>query len=146
MEKAYPYFIYAFLAILAVIAFSLLFPAYNNLKKMEIKLSDMEAKLDARKAECFELKKRLNELENNPKAIEKIAREKFNMCKKGEIVYTYEDSDLKPPEPPKKPDEKAAQPQQDNQKQPPEQPKPTEQKPKSKPQEKSKTPAKKPTQ
>lgn len=89
MEKVYSYFVYAFFAVLAVVAFALLFPAYNNLKKMEIKLSELESKLDTKKAECTELRKRLNELENNPKAIEKIAREKFNMCKKDEIIYTY---------------------------------------------------------
>lgn len=105
----YSYLVYAFFAVFAVVAFALLFPAYNNLKKMEIKLSELESKLDTKKAECTELRKRLNELENNPKAIEKIAREKFNMCKKDEIIYTY--TTVQTEEKPASPEEKQKTPQ-----------------------------------
>ena len=80
---------FAILAIIAVAAVVLVFPAfhkYNTIKKREL-----EAKSELKKQtnECLILRKKLNNIENNTSEIEKIAREKFNYCKKGETVYKF---------------------------------------------------------
>ena len=89
------------LAVAAVISFSLIFPAYNNLRKMKEKLMAVEAELDKKKAECIELKIRLDAIERNPKEIEKTAREKYNMCSDKDTVYVYNPDDLSEKKPPK---------------------------------------------
>lgn len=69
-----------------------LFPLYQN-KKAQI------AKLDARKKVLMEKEKIHNELsgkvdalENSPEAVEREAREKFNMARPGEKVLIYENN------------------------------------------------------
>ena len=42
----------------------------------------------------MDLRQLLVELEKNPKAIEKIAREKYNLHKKDDKIYKYKPEDL----------------------------------------------------
>ena len=92
MDKLLKVCLFLLLAIVIVISFALIFPAYNNLKKMTVRVSDLEKELEKRKNECSLLRRQLYDLQNNPKAVEKVAREKYNMCAEGETVYIYEDS------------------------------------------------------
>ncbi len=94
MRKVIIYFFYATLAVAAVISFALLFPAYNDMKKMRGRISQLENELDKKKSECMDLRQLLVELEKNPKAIEKIAREKYNLHKKDDKIYKYKPEDL----------------------------------------------------
>jgi cell division protein FtsB len=44
--------------------------------------------LGQKKGECLEKNQLLNDITGqNPKAIEKIVREKYGMCKPGEVIY-----------------------------------------------------------
>ncbi len=95
MRKILVYFLYSLIAAAILVAFSLLFPAYNDLKKMKIRVAEIEDELEKRKAESTELRQLLVELENNPKAIEKVAREKYNLCKPTEVIYKYNPEELK---------------------------------------------------
>jgi cell division protein FtsL len=79
------------LLIVAVLACSmiLVWPVYRKNLKLQKEVSDLEKKLNEKSAECIELKKFVHDLEHNPRAVEKVAREKFNLCKEGEVVIKY---------------------------------------------------------
>jgi cell division protein FtsB len=80
---------FALLAIIAVAAVVLVFPAFH--KYSAIKKRQLEAKKELKKQtnECLILRKKLDNIENNDTEIEKISREKFNYCKEGETVYKF---------------------------------------------------------
>lgn len=94
MRKIILYLVYAMIAASVILAFALLFPAYNDLKKMKARITEIEQELEKRKTEAMELRQLLLELETNPKAIEKIAREKYNLCKPDDVIYKYGKADL----------------------------------------------------
>jgi cell division protein FtsL len=104
MDKLLKVCLFLLLAVVIVISFALIFPAYNNLNKMTVRVSELEKELEKRKNECSQLRKQLYDLQNNPKAVEKVAREKYNMCGENETVYIYENpatgkkEDVKSPE------------------------------------------------
>jgi cell division protein FtsB len=79
-----------------VLSFALLFPAYVHQRKMRAKVDMLEKLLDRKKAECLEKNQLLNDIRGqNPKTIEKIVREKYGMCKPGEVIYTYDPNTFK---------------------------------------------------
>lgn len=74
-----------------ILAFACLFPAYIQRQKMRAKVNILQKILDQKKAECLEKNQQKNDIDANaPKAIEKVAREKYKLCKPGEVIYTYE--------------------------------------------------------
>ncbi len=89
MRKILSYILYALVAAAAVVAFAMIFPAYNDMRKMKLRISDLERELEKRKSESTELRQLLIDIENNPKSIERVAREKYNLCKPDETVYKY---------------------------------------------------------
>ena len=89
MDKFLKLLYFAVFAILIIISFVLLFPAYTNLKKVKSSNEDLKKKLEEKQAECLELRQLFNDLESNPKAVEKVAREKFGLCKRDEVIYIY---------------------------------------------------------
>jgi len=90
MKRFLQMIFFALLAVIAVAAVVLVFPAFH--KHNTIKKRQLEAKKELNKqtSECLILRKKLNNVENNTTEIEKIAREKFNYCKKGETVYKFD--------------------------------------------------------
>lgn len=94
MRQVLTYFLYAALAVAAVISFALVFPAYHERGKMRALVAQRQAELDRKNAECKERKRLLEDLDNNPKAIEKVAREKYNLHRSGDIIYKYSPGDL----------------------------------------------------
>ena len=89
LEKFLKLLYFAVFAILIVISFVLLFPAYTHLQKMKVKKDELQKKLEEKQAECLELRQLFSDLEANPKAVEKVAREKFGLCKRDEVIYIY---------------------------------------------------------
>jgi len=79
----------AVFAIIVIIAFVLLLPAYTNLKKVKASNEELRKKLEEKQTECLELRQLFNDLESNPKAVEKVAREKYGLCKRDEVIYIY---------------------------------------------------------
>jgi len=76
-------------AIILIISFVLIIPAYTNLQKKKSENEDLKKKLEEKKAECLELRQLFSDLETNPKAVEKVAREKFGLCRRDEVIYIY---------------------------------------------------------
>jgi cell division protein FtsL len=89
LEKFLKLLYFAVFAILIIISFVLIFPAYTNMQKMKSKKDELQKKLEEKQAECLELRQLFSDLESNPKAVEKIAREKFGLCKRDEVIYIY---------------------------------------------------------
>lgn len=59
------------------------------------KLEKLEAKKKYYETEIEKARKELQELQNNPAALEKYARERYLMKKQGEDIYIIEDSTQK---------------------------------------------------
>jgi cell division protein FtsB len=60
---------------------------YLGLRRSWQDLEELKAKADKRQAEVMDLKKEVDRLRSDPRAVERIAREELSMSKKGEIVY-----------------------------------------------------------
>ena len=60
-----------------------------RLVRTRMKVNKVKKQIEQYRAERDSLKTLNQELENNPKAIEKIAREKLGMQKEGEEVYRF---------------------------------------------------------
>ena len=58
--------------------------------EVEQKLEERKAVLEKRKTTRTALLREVHDLEHNPEAIEKVARERFNMCKDGELIIKYD--------------------------------------------------------
>lgn len=65
---------------------------YFQLREREAELKKLEAKKQYYVQEIEKTKKELQDLESNPAALEKFAREHYLMKKDGEDIYLVEDS------------------------------------------------------
>ena len=73
--------------IFALMMFS---PAMKRTHEIELELEKQKLVLESRKNARTALLREVHDLERSPEAIEKIARERFNMCREGEIVIKYD--------------------------------------------------------
>ncbi len=67
---------------------------YFQQKERSAELKKLETKKQFYVQEIEKTKKELTDLQNNPAALEKFAREQFLMKKDGEDIYVIEDSTL----------------------------------------------------
>lgn len=65
---------------------------YFQIKERQAELDKLEAKKSYYVHEIEKTKKELQDLQNNPAALEKFARERYLMKKSGEDIYIVEDS------------------------------------------------------
>ena len=87
-----------FLVLWIITTAVLILPAWRNYRNLRAEEARQRALLDEAKLERQKQLDRRKRLEKSPAEIEKVAREKYNFVKKGEIVMRY------PPQ--KKPAEK----------------------------------------
>ncbi len=82
-----------YLIILFFLVLFLFFNKYGLLKYFELKneIDAIEKEIERSKNEIRELDTNINSLENNKSELEKVAREKFNMKKKNEKAFKFED-------------------------------------------------------
>ncbi len=102
MDKLLKVVYFAIFAILVIVSFVILVPVYTNLQKVRSNNEDLKKKLEEKQAECLELRQLFSDLESNPKAVEKVAREKFGLCKRDEVIYIYKAKTLSEKQPPEK--------------------------------------------
>jgi cell division protein DivIC len=83
-----------FLAITFFVVWMLFFDERNYFDQRDErqKLEKLEAKKKYYETEIEKARKELQELQNNPAALEKYARERYLMKKQGEDIYIIEDS------------------------------------------------------
>ncbi len=78
--------------ILVVLGFSLklFWPAMHRSQEVEAEYNRLREESDRKTAECIELNREVHDLEHSPEAIEKVARERFNFCREGEVILRYD--------------------------------------------------------
>ena len=91
VNRAFKYFIAVFFVFAFLAMGFALFKAWGSLKDMTGRVSDLEESLKSSDNACLELHQRIYELENNPWAVERTARERCHLCKKGEFIFIYDE-------------------------------------------------------
>ena len=87
------------LLLLAGAAVLLLLPSYRDYRAKKQQAVKMERELEQLQAERDQRLREVNDLKNSPAAVEKVAREKYNQVRPGEIVLTYPKSSAGDPPP-----------------------------------------------
>ncbi len=82
-----------FIAIAAVMTALFLYPRYQLLRENQQKLKYQNEQLAEKKTEREKLRSEVDALQNSPAAVEKVAREEYNMAKPGETVMLYPEKD-----------------------------------------------------
>jgi cell division protein DivIC len=78
-----------FSAIILALVFYLLFAKKGLVQRIKLELESRKLKkeIELLQIQNEQLRKKIHELETNPKAVEKIAREKYGMVKEGEELF-----------------------------------------------------------
>lgn len=84
------YFLYALFVMILIAAAAMILPEYRKNQRIKAQLSELNRELDNKKAEAVKLNQEVHDLQTTPEAIEKIAREKFGLCKPGETILKYD--------------------------------------------------------
>ena len=95
MKKTLQFLLYAFFLMLTVAVSAMLLKSWKNLNEMKAKVSKMEEELRQKNIDYMELRQEIYNLKNNPHAVEKVAREKYRMARKGETIYVYKEKNGK---------------------------------------------------
>lgn len=88
-------FYISILIIVVLFCLAVVFPSYRANQKTQVQLAELEKEIDKANAECIKLKKEIYALKHDPEAIERVAREKYNFSKEGEIIIKYIDKNKK---------------------------------------------------
>jgi len=64
-------------------------PHRTNFEELSEQLTLINKRLVAKQLECASLNKKVYDLEHNPAAIEKVARENLGLCRSNERFYRY---------------------------------------------------------
>jgi cell division protein FtsB len=80
----------AILVVLIGFALYVLVPAYARYRDTRMTIHEMEQSLQQQEGELMELKKELAALRTDYRAIERVARERFGLCREGEEIYHFE--------------------------------------------------------
>lgn len=81
--------LYVILAVVLVVAAILILPVYRQYVNMQDENVRMEQEYRALREEQQRMLKEVHDLESESLAVEKIAREKYNLCRKNEQILIY---------------------------------------------------------
>ena len=84
-----------FIILIAVMTGVFLYPLYQNKKARLTELEKRKKVLVDREKTYSQLSGKVDALENSPDAVEKEAREKFNMARPGEKVLIYDNNKMR---------------------------------------------------
>lgn len=84
------YFLYALFIVVVIASAATIWPIYRKHRKIRNYVDELNQELQHRQAEAVELNRLVQDLESDPDAVEKIARERFGLCRPGETVMKYE--------------------------------------------------------
>ncbi|MEI6054882.1 MAG: septum formation initiator family protein [Lentisphaerota bacterium] len=86
----------ALLASILVASAVLIFPAYHKNKSLSTQKMEAKLKLIGKQQDYLKLRQTLSNITSKNEEVERIGREKFNLCKDSETVYKFNsDSDTK---------------------------------------------------
>lgn len=88
-KKIVMYFFYMLVVLLVLSSAVLIFPVYQKYQKRYESLARLKEEAALKTAESIALNRLVHSLQHSPGAIEKVAREKFGLCKPGETVMHY---------------------------------------------------------
>ena len=91
----FTYLGYALLLLMLAVSTILLWPAYREYKAHQKELAKLKAELSKAQKQRDERLKTYNDLERDPQAVEKVAREKYRMVKAGETVLIFQQEEKK---------------------------------------------------
>ena len=91
----FTYLGYALLLLMLAVSTVLLLPAYREYKAHQKELAKLKAELAKSREQRDARLKAYNDLERDPRAVEKVAREKYRMVKEGETVLIFREDEKK---------------------------------------------------
>ena len=91
----FTYLGYALLMLMLAVSTVLLWPAYREYKAHQKELARLKAELAKARGQRDARLKTYNDLERDPEAVEKVAREKYRMVKEGETVLIFHEDEKK---------------------------------------------------
>ena len=89
MGKVLTAVIYVLLVLVLIVSGILVLPAYQKFKHTKQDVANLRADLDRVKGEYLTLQQEVHDLQHNASAVEKVAREKYHLCRDGEVIYIY---------------------------------------------------------
>lgn len=89
-KKVFTFFVYLIIAVILLSAIALIWPVHKAHERMKNNVQALNEDLAMKSAECAKLNKSVHDLDSDPKTVEKVAREKFGLCKDGELIMKYE--------------------------------------------------------
>ena len=89
MSKVLTTTVVALLLVILVFSVSQVLPSYRAYKQAQKELYDLNCKYERTLNEYHSLVQEIHDLEHTPFAVEKVAREKFRMCREGEQIFIY---------------------------------------------------------
>ncbi len=92
-KRVIVWFFYTILFFLLIAAAVLIFPMQKQLSADSAELARQQKIEQERRAVSNDLSAEVNALQSSPDAVEKVAREKFNLCREGETVMHYQDNE-----------------------------------------------------
>lgn len=88
-RKIVLYFFYLLVVLLVLSSAVLILPVYRKYQKRYEYLAKLKEEAAIKTAESIELNREVHSLKYSSGAVEKVAREKFGLCKPGETVIHY---------------------------------------------------------
>ena len=71
-------------------ALYLLLPAYADYARTQEAVAELERSLRQQELEIQDLRRQIGDLRTDRRAVERVAREKFGMCREGEKIYHFD--------------------------------------------------------
>ena len=91
-KKIVLYFFCLLVFLLVISSAVLILPVYQKYQKRYEYLTRLKEEAELKTAESIELNRVVHSLKHSSDAVEKVAREKFGLCKPGETVMRYKDN------------------------------------------------------
>ena len=84
------YFPAALLIVLFCIALYFILPVYTKYRQAQATMSELQRNLAQQELEIGRLRQEIAALRTDYRAIERVAREKFRLCRDDETIYRFE--------------------------------------------------------
>ena len=89
-KSVFSIFLYVLMGLILLFSLAFVWPAYKRHSKMKDYVAELNDEFSAKSSECIELNREVHDLERKPSAAEKVAREKYNLCREGELILKYD--------------------------------------------------------
>ncbi|MEI8079886.1 MAG: septum formation initiator family protein [bacterium] len=77
--------------VVAGVAAYFILPVYFEHRSTKLAIADLDKNLNQQKQEAQELRREIDALKRDTRAIERVAREKFGYCRENEKIYHFDE-------------------------------------------------------